>query len=45
MIYTSYTLPIHVKARLYSEGVGLRLSGQPIARVIGKILFLAYAIL
>jgi hypothetical protein len=45
MIYTSYTLPIRVKARLYIEGVGLRLSRQPIARVIGKILFLTYAIL
>jgi hypothetical protein len=45
MIYTSYILPIRVKARLYDEGVGLRLSRQTIARVIGKILFLTYAIL
>lgn len=45
MIYTSYTLAIRVKARLYNEGAGLRLSRQPIARVIGKILFLTYAVL
>ena len=38
-------MPIRVNASLYNEGAGLRLSRQPIARVIGKILFLTYAVL